>query len=88
MAEFIIDDVVTDINTNQKGTIHRVLPFKRGDQKYSVFFSQDDIRDVTERDLVRFVEVKDLFDRCILGDFLGYNDFQVYNTTFKIENSS
>ena len=88
MAEFIIGDVVTDINTNQKGTIHRVLPFKRGDQKYSVFFSQDDIRDVTERDLVRFVEVKDLFDRCILGDFLGYNDFQVYNTTFKIENSS
>ena len=88
MAEFNIGDVVTDINTNQRGTIVRVLPFTRGDQKYSVFFSQDDSRDVTERDLERFIEVKDLFDRCVLGDFRGYNDFQVFNTTFKIENSS
>lgn len=88
MAEFNIGDVVTDINTNQRGTIVRVLPFTRGDQKYSVFFSQDDNRDVTERDLERFIEVKDLFDRCVLGDFRGYNDFQVFNTTFKIENSS
>lgn len=88
MAEFNIGDVVTDINTEQRGTIFKVLPFVRGDQKYSVFFSQDDIRDVAENDLERFIEVKDLFDRCILGDFKGYNDFQVYNTTFKIENSS
>ena len=88
MAEFNIGDVVTDINTEQRGMIQKVLPFTRGDQKYSVFFAQDDIRDVAESDLERFIEVKDLFDRCILGDFKGYNDFQVYNTTFKIENSS
>lgn len=88
MAEFNIGDVVSDINTEQRGMIQKVLPFTRGDQKYSVFFGQDDIRDVAERDLEKFFEVKDLFDRCILGDFKGYNDFQVYNTTFKIENSS
>ncbi len=88
MAGFNIGDVVTDINTNQRGTIIKVLPFTRGDQKYSVFFSQDETRDVTERDLEKPIEVKDLFDRCLLGDFRGYNDFQVYNTTFKIENSS
>ncbi len=88
MAEFNIGDVVTDINTNQRGTVVKVLPHVRGDQKYSVFFSQEDIRDITERDLERFIEVKDLFDRCVLGDFKGYNDFQVFNTTFKIENSS
>ena len=88
MAEFNIGDVVNDINTNQRGTIVKVLPFTRGDQKYSVFFSQDETRDVTERDLEKPIEVKDLFDRCVLGDYRGYNDFQVYNTTFKIENSS
>lgn len=88
MAEFNIGDVVTDINTEQRGMIQKVLPFTRGDQKYSVFFAQDDIRDVAESDLERFVEIKDLFDRCVIGDFKGYNDFQVYNTTFKIENSS
>ena len=88
MAEFNIGDVVTDINTEQRGMIQKVLPFTRGDQKYSVFFGQDDIRDVAESDLERYFEVKDLFDRCVLGDFKGYNDFQVYNTTFKIENSS
>jgi len=88
MAEFTIGDVVIDINTNQRGTVVRVLPFKRGDQKYSVFFNQDETRDVTERDLEKSIEVRDLFDRCSLGDFRGYNDFQVYNTTFKIENSS
>ena len=88
MAKFNIGDIVRDINTEQRGTISKVLPFIRGDQKYSVFFSQDDIRDVTERDLEGFIEVKDLFDRCVLGNFKGYNDFQVFNTTFKIENSS
>lgn len=88
MAEFKIGDVVTDIQTNQQGTIVKILPFVRGDQKYSVFFGQDDIRDMPECDIERFVEVKDLFDRCALGDFKGYNDFQVFNTTFKIENSS
>lgn len=88
MAEFNIGDVVNDVNTNQRGTIVKVLPFTRGDQKYSVFFNQDETRDVTERDLEKPVEVKDLFDRCALGDYRGYNDFQVYNTTFKIENSS
>lgn len=88
MAEFNVGDLVVDINNNQRGSISKVLPFTRGDQKYSVFFSQDDIRDVTERDLEKFIEVKDLFDRCVLGDFMGYNEFQVFNTTYKIENSS
>ena len=88
MAEFKEGDAVTDINTGQRGRIDKVLPFTRGDQNYKVFFSQDDIRNVAESELERIIEVKDLFDRCILGDFKGYNDFQVYNTTFKIENSS
>lgn len=88
MAKFNIGDIVRDINTEQRGTISKVLPFIRGDQKYSVFFSQDDIRDVTERDLEGFIEVKDLFDRCVLGNFKGYIDFQVFNTTSKIDNSS
>ena len=88
MAEFKEGDAVTDINTGQRGRIDKVLPFTRGDQNYKVFFSQDDIRNVAESELERIIEVKDLFDRCIIGDFKGYNDFQVYNTTFKIENSS
>ena len=88
MAEFNKGDIVTDVNTNQRGMIQDVLPFIRGEQKYSVFFGQDNIRDVKESSLERFIEVKDLFDRCALGDFKGYNDFQVFNTTFKIENSS
>lgn len=88
MAEFNIGDVVTDINTNQRGTVVRVLPHIRGDQKYNVFFSQDEVRDVAESDLEGFFEVKDLFDRCVVGNYKGYNDFQVFNTTYKIENSS
>ena len=88
MAEFKENDVVTDINTEKQGIIIRVLPHTRGDQKYSVFFSQEDVRDLSERDLERTIQVKDLFDRCVRGDYKGYNDFQVFNTTFKIENSS
>lgn len=66
MAEFKENDVVTDINTEKQGIIIRVLPHTRGDQKYSVFFSQEDVRDLSERDLERTVQVKDLFNRCVL----------------------
>ena len=55
---------------------------------YRVFYSQDNQKDENEKNLERFLEIRDLFDRCFQGDFRGYSDFQVYNTTFKIENSS
>ena len=55
---------------------------------YRVFYSQDNEKDENEKNLERFLEIRDLFDRCHQGDFRGYSDFQVYNTTFKIDNSS
>ncbi len=55
---------------------------------YRVFYSQDNQKDENEKNLERFLEIRDLFDRCLQGDFRGYSDFQVYNTTFKIDNSS
>lgn len=88
MAEFKIGDTVRNINTNQKGKIDVVLPARRGLQLYSVFYSIDCVKDENENDLELDIEVRDLFDRFLHGTFRGYNDFQVYNTTFKIENSS
>ena len=88
MAEFKIFDDVRNIHTNIRGVVKEVYPSKRGRQIYKVFYSQDNIKDENENDLERFLEIKDLFDRCLQGDYRGYSDFQVYNTTFKIDNSS
>ena len=43
MAEFNVGDLVVDINNNQRGSISKVLPFTRGDQKYSVFWCNGQI---------------------------------------------
>ena len=88
MAEFKKGDHVTYIKTEQRGIIEEVRPFTRGDQKYIVYFSQDDSRDIAESDLELYVKTDNVFDRFVQGVFKSYYDFQVYNTTFKIENSS
>lgn len=88
MAEFKEGDKVRNIHTNKVGFITNVYQPMRGRQLYKVFYSQERHDDENENDLERFLEIRDLFDRCLQGDFRGYSDFQVYNTTFKIENSS
>ena len=88
MAEFNVGDDVRSIKTNKRGYVKKVHPAARGRQLYQIFYSQDDIRDENENDLERFLEINDLFDRCMQGDYRGYPDFQVFNTTFKVDNSS
>ena len=88
MAEFKIGDAVRNVHTNIQGFVIKVYEPQRGRQMYEVFYSQDNQKPENENDIERFLEIKDLFDRCLQGDFRGYSDFQVYNTTFKIDNSS
>ena len=88
MAEFNIGDTVRNIFTNQKGKVEYVYPARRGLQLYKVFYSADNIKDENEDDLENAVEIRDLFDRLLVGAYGSYSDFQLYNTTFKIDNSS
>ena len=88
MAYFNIGDTVRNIFTNQKGKVEFVHAARRGLQLYRVFYSEDEIKDENENDLEKAVEIRDLFDRCLVGAYGGYSDFQLYNTTFKIDNSS
>lgn len=88
MAEFNINDSVRNVNTQKTGRIIHVYERRRGQQHYRVFYSQDDEEDESERDLERNVVVNDLFDRCLIGAFRGYSDFQINNTTYKIQNSN
>ncbi len=88
MAEFNIGDTVRNIFTNQKGKVEYVYPARMGLQLYKVFYSADIIKDENEDDLENAVEIRDLFDRLLVGAYGSYSDFQLYNTTFKIDNSS
>ncbi|KWW31249.1 MAG: helicase domain-containing protein [bacterium P3] len=88
MADFSINDCVRNVMTQKTGRIVHVYERRRGQQLYRVFYSQDEEEDESERDLERHVVVNDLFDRCIIGDYQGYRDFQINNTTFKIQNSN
>lgn len=88
MACFNVGDTVRNIFTNQKGKVVFVYAARRGLQLYKIFYNEDDVQDENENDLEVAVEIRDLFDRCLVGAFDGYSDFQLYNTTFKIDNSS
>lgn len=88
MADFSINDSVRNVNTQKVGRIIHVYERRRGQQLYRVFYSQGDEEDESEYDLERFVVVNDLFDRCMIGEYQGFKDFQVSNTTFKIQNSN
>lgn len=88
MAYFNIGDTVRNIFTNQKGKVEFVHAARRGLQLYKVFYSEDNIKDENENDLEFAVEIRDLFDRCLIGAYDDYSDFLLYNTTFKIDNSS
>jgi len=88
MADFNIGDTVRNIFTGQTGKVEFVHAARRGLQLYRVFYSMDSVKDEKEDDLERAVQIRDLFDRCAIGAFNGYSDFQLYNTTYKIDNSS
>lgn len=88
MADFSINDSVRNVDTQKVGRIIHVYERKRGQQLYRVFYGQDDEEDESERDLERYVVVNDLFDRCKVGEYQGFRDFQMNNTTFKIQNSN
>lgn len=88
MAEYNVGDTVRNILTNKTGKIDYVHKERRGLQLYRVWYSSDDIQDENEDDLEPNIEIRDIFDACLVGTFRGYSDFQQYNTTFKINNSS
>lgn len=88
MADFSINDSVRNVVTQKTGRVIYVYERRRGQQLYRVFYGQNDEEDESERDLERFVVVNDLFDRCMVGEYRGFSDFQVNNTTFKIQNSN
>lgn len=88
MAEFKIGDTVRNIMTNKTGKVDYVHPAKRGLQTYRIWYSMDEVADENEEDLELAIEIRDIFDLCLAGTYRGYNDFQQYNTTYKINNSS
>lgn len=88
MAEFKVGDTVLNISTNKMGKIDLVHEAKRGLQLYRIWYSMEEIKDEDEDDLELVRESRDIFDACLVGAYRGYNDFQQYNTTFKINNSS
>lgn len=88
MADFSINDSVRNVLTQKTGRVVHVYERRRGQQLYRVFYGQNDEEDENERDLERYVVVNDLFDRCVIGEYQGYRDFQINNTTFKIQNSN
>lgn len=88
MADFSINDSVRNVETQKVGRIIHVYERRRGQQLYRVFYGQNEEEDESERDLERYVVVNDLFDRCVIGEYQGFSDFQTNNTTFKIQNSN
>lgn len=88
MAEFDINDSVRNVDTQKIGRIVHIYERRRGQQLYRVFYGQNDEEDESERDLERYIVVNDLFDRCKIGLYQGFRDFQINNTTFKIQNSN
>lgn len=88
MADFSINESVRNVDTQKVGRIVHVYERRRGQQLYRVFYGQNDEEDESELDLERYVVVNDLFDRCMIGEYQGFHDFQINNTTFKIQNSN
>lgn len=87
MANFKVGDKVILVDTNARGVVVEVKPFRRGRQNYRVAFSGE-INDVLEPDLRADFDSTDPFDCCKSGMFGSYADFSKINTTFKIQNSN
>ena len=74
MADFKVGDRVILVDTNTRGVIVEVKPFRRGRQGYRVSFPGG-TNDVLEPDLRADFDSSDPFECCKSGFFGSYADF-------------
>ena len=89
MADFKVGDKVLELNSNRKGRVVEVLPYRRGKQLYKVLFLGEDAEELMlETNLKGDFDVSDPFECCKQNIYGNYTEFSKINTTFKIQNSN